>query len=156
MRFIGRYDTIPKEGCSNTYVYQQDYGFLRDDKLLIIAPEGTTTDGASIPRFMWRLVGHPLYSNNKFWSAPHDCLYSKCAIVIDCGRSDSMTPEAMFMYWRDLSAHHFLHQCEFSKRFADETLLQAMKACNEPRLKQFAVYRSVRLFGRGWWAKKKR
>jgi len=72
MKFYGRYDTIPKENDSNTYIYQQDFGFLRDDGLLVIAPVGSTTDGASVPRFLWRMFGHPLFGDNKEWGSPHD------------------------------------------------------------------------------------
>ena len=151
MKFYGRYDTIPKENDSNTYIYQQDFGFLRDDGLLIISPKGTTTDGASIPRFMWRLVGHPLYGANKEWASPHDNLYSKHAIIIDTTHRLSLQPSVMFFSWREQSSSVFIHQTCFDKKFADDTLLQAMKTCGEPRIKQMAVYPSVRLFGKGWW-----
>jgi hypothetical protein len=37
---------------------------------------GYTTDGASIPRFFWRLFGHPLQMPLLIAALPHDGLYS--------------------------------------------------------------------------------
>ena len=39
-------------------------------------PAGTTTDGASIPRFLWRLCGHPLMAPRVYAALLHDWLYS--------------------------------------------------------------------------------
>ena len=38
-------------------------------------PAGTTTDGASIPRFLWRLCGHPLQAPRVYAALLHDWLY---------------------------------------------------------------------------------
>lgn len=38
-------------------------------------PTGTQTDGASIPRFLWRICGHPLQSPRVFAALMHDWLY---------------------------------------------------------------------------------
>ena len=45
-------------------------------------PNGTTTDGASIPRFLWRLCGHPLMVPRVYAAVLHDWLYS-CGPVIE-------------------------------------------------------------------------
>lgn len=38
-------------------------------------PAGTTTDGASIPRFLWRVCGHPLETPRVYAATLHDYLY---------------------------------------------------------------------------------
>lgn len=38
-------------------------------------PAGTRTDGASIPRFLWRLCGHPLQAPRVYAATLHDWLY---------------------------------------------------------------------------------
>lgn len=38
-------------------------------------PAGTRTDGASIPRFLWRLCGHPLQAPRVYAALLHDWLY---------------------------------------------------------------------------------
>ena len=155
MRFLGIYDTIPLANDSDTYKYQQDFGFLRDDGLLIISAIGTTTDGASIPRIppiIRFLLGDPLSGDNKMWASPHDALYRKCAVILDTLTVGDI--DKAFANWRDLPAKHFKHQASFCRKFADETLLQAMKCCGENICKRWAVYHAVRKFGRGWWKNK--
>ena len=39
-------------------------------------PANTTTDGASIPRFLWRICGHPLEAPRVYAAMLHDWLYS--------------------------------------------------------------------------------
>ena len=45
------------------------------DGRTFIVPAGTKTDGASIPRFLWRLCGHPLQAPRVYSSAFHDWVY---------------------------------------------------------------------------------
>ena len=45
-------------------------------------PAGTTTDGASIPRFLWRVCGHPLQWPRVYAAMLHDWLYSGIDPVI--------------------------------------------------------------------------
>ena len=149
-RFYGEYDIKPLAFGSDEYAYEQDFGFLRDDGLLIISVMGTKTDGASVGRLGGLIVGSPFKKFNKIWSSPHDSLYHKTAIILDTKHTDDI--ENAFGNWRDLPADYFKHQTCFKKKFADQTLLQAMKACGEVWIKRRAVYRAVRLFGRGWWA----
>ena len=40
-----------------------------------VVPAGTTTDGASIPRFLWRLCGHPLQAPRVYAALLHDYIY---------------------------------------------------------------------------------
>ena len=41
-----------------------------------VVPAGTRTDGASIPRFLWRICGHPLQAPRVYAALLHDWLYS--------------------------------------------------------------------------------
>ena len=149
--FYGNYDTRPLMRGSDTYSYEEDFGFCRDDGLLIISPTGTTTDGASIrPKIIWTFMGSPLEGFNKEWSSAHDSLYRKAAVILDANTVDDSV--FAFHNWRDIPAKHFVHQTNFMRKFADQTLLQAMKACGEGWLKRRTVYRAVRLFGKGWWS----
>jgi len=155
-RFFGRYDTIPLEDDPDTYEYQRDFGFLRDDGIMIISATGTTTDGASIrPKILWIPLGSPMEGGNKYWASPHDSLYRKCAVLIDTTFIGSFEPIKMFQNWQTLDKHFFIHQTDMDKVFADDTLRQAMKAWGEPTWKRSMVYRGVRIFGRnnGWWNK---
>lgn len=40
-----------------------------------VVPAGTRTDGASIPRFLWRICGHPLQAPRVYAALLHDWLY---------------------------------------------------------------------------------
>lgn len=41
----------------------------------LTVPAGTTTDGASIPRFLWMMCGHPLQSPRIYAACAHDYIY---------------------------------------------------------------------------------
>ena len=44
-------------------------------------PAGTRTDGASIPRFLWRVCGHPLQAPRVYAATLHDWLYEHGADI---------------------------------------------------------------------------
>ena len=148
--FLGVYDTVPTDKDPNMYELQRDYGFLRDDGLLIIGAKGVYVNGANIPRWAWVMVGSPLRGMNKYWSAPHDFLYAKHAIILDTTVVKGNVCEN-FKHWRELPSDCFRHQTCFNKKFADNTLLQAMTFLEEPWIKRKVCYASVRVGGTGWW-----
>ena len=45
------------------------------DGMMFTVPAGFVTDGASIPRFLWRLCGHPLETRRFPVAVLHDWLY---------------------------------------------------------------------------------
>ena len=51
-------------------------------------PSGTRTDGASIPRFLWRLCGHPLQAPRVYAATLHDWLYGGAAMGITRKEAD--------------------------------------------------------------------
>ncbi len=71
-------------------------------------PAGTTTDGASIPRFLWRICGHPLEAPRVYAALLHDWLYSgidPAAFVDGACPSDLTRKEADTCYY--LMLRHF-------------------------------------------------
>lgn len=46
---------------------------VRGHEFVVLA--GTRTDGASIPRFLWRVCGHPLQAPRVYAALAHDWLY---------------------------------------------------------------------------------
>lgn len=43
-------------------------------------PAGVSTDGASIPRFLWRVCGHPYESPRLYAALLHDWIYGGCVL----------------------------------------------------------------------------
>lgn len=82
-------------------------------------PSGTVTDGASIPRFLWRLCGHPLQYPRVYAALVHDWLY---------GGGDRVT-----------------RQC------ADEIYRELLISLGWGRVKAYAEYYALRLFGGSHW-----
>ena len=148
-RFIGQLDFSPMDPKRpNEWKLEQDFAFVRDDGVMVIAQTGGTVDGASIPRMMWRLIGHPFDRGNRFWSVPHDAGYRRFAIVVN-PTAMNLTPDEMLATWRDIKrGAGFIHGIDLPRRWWDRTLQQAMIAMDEPRWKRVAVYAAVRCFGR--------
>jgi len=83
----------------------------------VTVPSGFCTDGASIPRCFWGIMGP---QGSYFYAAIiHDFLYSKA------------------------SSHFFF----FDRWEADEIFLEAMTDLGVPWLQRIAIYKAVRLFG---------
>ena len=146
-RFIGVYDTKPTGYEGNTWVFQEDFGFLRKDGILVVSPKGSRTDGASLPRFFWRILGHPLHGGNKYWSAGHDSGYQGSVILINTYKYVG-TPEKIFDSWRDLDPHGFIHRADLNRKWFDLNMLETMEFMKVGWLKRRMVYRGVRLGGR--------
>ena len=64
-------------------------------------PANTTTDGASIPRFLWRICGHPLEAPRVYAAMLHDWLYAGVDPDTPCGAkpSDITRKEADLCYY---------------------------------------------------------
>ena len=154
-QFFGKYDTIcsvfVKESAvkdDDIYIYQSDFGYLRDDGLMVIALKGTLTDGASIPRLMWRVCGHPLSGQNKFWAAGHDAGYKGTVIIIDTNILQPCTPNRVFRMWRTLNNDKaFIHRKDLPRSWWDKNMAMCMKDCGEPAWKIALVYAGVRIGG---------
>ena len=69
---------------------------------MFVVPAGTRTDGASIPRFLWRVCGHPLMAPRVYAAMLHDWLYDGVNPTVDMGGahpSDVSRKEADQCYW---------------------------------------------------------
>ena len=57
-------------------VLMEDWTIFEVRDFRFEVPAGTSTDGASIPRFLWRLCGHPLQAPRVYAALLHDWLYT--------------------------------------------------------------------------------
>lgn len=64
----------PGEDGGEFWVLVEDFHVLVDGMMFTV-PAGFKTDGASIPRFLWRLCGHPLETRRFPIAVLHDWLY---------------------------------------------------------------------------------
>ena len=62
---------------ADNYVLIEFFSESLDDFFSFVLPRGLIVNGCSIPRFLWRAMGHPLMS--RYWIAfvIHDYLYGK-------------------------------------------------------------------------------
>ena len=66
----------------------EKYSVLQEDWTVEVCgyrftvPAGTSTDGASIPRFLWRVCGHPLESPRLYAALLHDWIYGGCMVPL--------------------------------------------------------------------------
>lgn len=65
--------------CDRTFMLLSDFSVLVGDELLT-APRGMVTDGASVPRIMWRVIGSPFTGRYRWPSVIHDAAYGRCLI----------------------------------------------------------------------------
>lgn len=74
-------------------VADDDYCTLMEDWDVVVegwrltVPKGVKTDGASIPRFLWRICGHPLEVPRVYAAVVHDWLYG--GAVASATRADA-------------------------------------------------------------------
>ena len=73
------YPELPKmekltDGTENWSVCENWVSQLVEGKAVLVK-KGMVTDGASIPRFFWRFIGHPLMGWILGHALPHDALY---------------------------------------------------------------------------------
>ena len=83
---------------------------------------GTTTDGASIPRFLWRVCGHPLEAPRVYAALLHDALYG--------GQFRDLVP---------------------TRAAADEIYRDLLIALDVSSFRAYTEYYALRLFGSSHW-----
>ncbi len=93
-------------------------------------PAGTTTDGASIPRFLWRVCGHPLEAPRVYAAMLHDWLYSG----VDPDKPRGARPS------------------EISRKDADLCYYFLLRHFGVSRFKAMVEYIALRLFGGSHYA----
>lgn len=87
-------------------------------------PMGFKTDGASIPRFLWRICGHPLESPRVYAALAHDYLYGGGG------------PR------------------EITRKDADKVYQALLKRFGWGRIRADVEYRALRLFGGSHWTER--
>lgn len=96
--------------------------------VVLRAPAGTITDGASIPRFFWRLIGPPLTGR-----------YRQAAVIHDAG------------YTADLQWNIDGDSRSYNRKDVDTLFLQLMEALGVPWWRRRLMHLAVRLFGAKHW-----
>ena len=98
-----------------------------------VVPAGTRTDGASIPRFLWRLCGHPLMAPRVYAALLHDWLYDRGEPV---DPSDACT-------W----------PCDLTRKECDSCYYALLRHFGVSWWAAIIEYYALRLFGRGHYRK---
>jgi 1-acyl-sn-glycerol-3-phosphate acyltransferase len=95
---------------------------------VLIAPAGTRTDGASIPRFFWRFIGPPMTGKYRQAAVIHDAAYTGV------------------LKWRRGGA-----TIAYDRKSADALFLQLMEALGVPWWRRTLMHKAVRWFGAKRW-----
>ena len=90
-----------------------------------VVPKGSMTDGASIPRFLWRVCGHPLQAPRVYAAMLHDWLYAG----VDNGGEGGANPG------------------DITRREADRCYYSLRRHFGVSRWKAYVEYVALRLFG---------
>lgn len=94
--------------------------------------EGRTSDGASIPRIAWPIVGGPYNGLHRDAALVHDEAYACCGVMV--------SPDG------DLTKSH-----AFTRYDADRALLEGMVLRGVPLITRRLIYSAVRMFGGIAW-----
>jgi len=98
-------------------------------------PEGMETDGASIPRFFWRLMGPKM-----------DPPYHKAAIIHDAGYLNVLR-------WSYSEDQVWIEEWHTRKE-TDELFRELLKNLGMSRWRRNLMYLAVRWFGGGHWTER--
>lgn len=112
------------------FLLLEDFTFICNDGLEIVAEKGLSTDLASIPRvFRWLFKGHNRYT---YGAIPHDWIYQhKGVLSLDDGSTVGV-----------------------SRKRADDVLYEACIAAGVSKWKAKMIYAAVRAGGWVMWNKK--
>lgn len=97
--------------------------------LTIVCPAGMVTDGASIPRFFWRVIGSPWSGLYREPAVVHDGLYAGACWVTCLGAASSL-----------------------DRAGSDLCFLRLMAHAGVGRIRRWAMYWGVRIGGRWAWS----
>jgi hypothetical protein len=147
--YVGRIDFGPIDPSdpSDDLTLDTRFGWLADDGILMICKRGAIVNGASIPRALWPLLGHPLSRRNRIWSVPHDCGYngSACYINTKSHVISRLKPDALIEFCDKLPED--LHVARPSRLWHDLQMVRAMKATGEGKFKRSVCFLGVRAGG---------
>jgi hypothetical protein len=149
-KLIGLLNWAPQDPkLPDLWQLEDTYGFLTSKNLLIICIPWIRTDGASIPKWLWPILGHPFDTKNKFWAVIHDSGYNRWCIIIDMNHPSikTATPETLLHLYSFVPLAH-IDPKTISRREWDSIAIEVMQVMKEPRWKQASVYSAIRIFGR--------
>ena len=131
MDFTGKtidFDGPKIEPNGEDWILTKEYTVRIGAKINLVCPKGMPTDGASIPRFFWRLIGHPMKLPALKAAVIHDGAYKgELAWKYD-GVADDYTRKEADMLFREL-----------------------LKALHVSWWRRSMMYQAVRWFGGGSW-----
>jgi len=158
VKFIGTVDFAaqdPSKPDSWEWKLQKPFAQVTSDGYVIICRPNIPTDGASIPRFLWSIIGHPFRRANRFWSQPHDQGYDGVAmvlpieVVIEAVRLEDILT---VLHGRSYVFDAFEDDTvQMPRKWWDEKCNEAMKLTNENFVKRFLVYSGIRVGGWVSW-----
>ena len=154
-RFIGKLDFAPMvPETPEQWYLEQPHGQVTKDGYLVISIPGARINGASIPDFLWSLIGHPFEKDNKFWSPQHDQGYHGDALVLRLSDFPRMVPEA---FLTSIGEGRYVYQ-EFTdkhirkpRRWFDKVAWQGMGIMDVSLAKKITIYTGIRLGGWSNW-----
>jgi len=123
------FGTLVLHDTGDVFELAVDFVVRIGDGTVLIAPKGTTTDGASIPRFFWRLIGPPMTGR-----------YRQAAVIHDAGYTGDLQ-------WRIGGA-----LTEYDRKAVDALFLQLMKALGVSWWRRRLMHLAVRCFGARHWS----
>jgi len=121
-----RLEDIDNEGRS--FMLFDDFKVLMGNTTYT-APRGTLTDGASIPRILWRVIGSPFVGRYRKGAVMHDAIYRGAAKI-------NLIPISI---------------SPISRKEADQLFLRMMKDSGVSWMRRHMMYRAVRMFGASSW-----
>lgn len=68
---------------------------IRVGRVSMTIPAGFVTDGASVPKFLWRLCGHPMEAPRIYAAIVHDWLYSGAVAGMTRSQADGIYRDIM-------------------------------------------------------------
>ncbi|HWL54266.1 MAG TPA: DUF1353 domain-containing protein [Chthoniobacteraceae bacterium] len=112
----------------------------------IVVPAGFICDGASVPRFLWTLIGATPDGLNRAAALVHDFIY----------RNSGVLPNGSF--WEEAPGGRLIALIDmpWTRVQADKLFARILREAGVPRLRRRLMYRGVRLGGWMSWHKRKK
>ena len=158
-RYIGCVNWAPQDP-DEPDIWRLEWPFAQvtSDGHIIICRPWQKTDGASIPKILWRPLGHPFEGANKYWSQGHDQGYNGTSLVLRLSDISHIQPETLL--YSDLrggynyDSYRLLHQ-DKPRRWYDWAMREAMTLGGDPAsiCKRSLAWSGVRIGGGRAWRK---
>ena len=116
-------------------------------------PAGATTDGASIPRFLWRVCGHPLMAPRVYAALLHDWIYGGCllpALGMAPRVHDALYAGVPYVAVATLDGVE-LDPCELTRAVADNIYYHLLRHFGIGSFVSHVEWGALRVFGRSHW-----